>query len=112
SYAYPQSFLLEGARAVVFGGEVQAPEPVEGDPSAARPAVEYATVTFVDLADPTAPVVTDRARIEGSLVAARRVDGAVRIVTASTMSDLPLVLPTNPNSVPVALEQNRLAVAG
>ena len=112
SYAYPQSFLLEGTLAVVFGGEVQTSDPVEGDPSAARPAVEYATVTFVDLADPTAPVVTDRARIEGSLVAARRVDGAVRIVTASTMSDLPLVLPTNPNSVPVALEQNRLAVAG
>lgn len=111
-FAAPSSLLLEGDRAVVFGDEIVESEAVGGDPSAGRRSLQYTTITFVDLSDPANPSQVDRIRLEGHLVAARRVDGQVRIVTGTTMQDLPLVMPSNPSSVPVALEQNRLAVAG
>ncbi len=111
SYAQSESLLLVDDRAVVFGSEAELAPAIEGDPSAARPTIDYTTVTFVDLSDPAKPNVTERVRLEGNLVAARRVEGEVRMVMGSTMADLPLVNPTNPSSVPVALEQNRLAVA-
>lgn len=111
-FASPSSLLLEGGHAVVFGNETVESEAIEGDPSAGRRSLQYTTITFVDLSDPADPTQTERVRLEGHLVAARRVDGQVRIVTGSSMQDLPLVMPSNPSSVPVALEQNRLAVAG
>ena len=112
TFASPDSLLLEGDRAVVFGSEIVESDAIEGDPSAGRRSLQYTTITFVDLSDPVNPAQVDHVRLEGQLVAARRVDGQVRIVTGSTMQDLPLVMPSNPSSVPVALEQNRLAVAG
>ena len=69
------------------------------------------TVTFVDATDPAAPKITDRVRVEGSLVSARLVDGEIRLVTTSNMADLGFVMPTTPNSVAKALEQNRRSVA-
>lgn len=68
-------------------------------------------MTFVDASDPTKPKTTDRVRVEGSLVSARLVKGQVRLVTTSNMADLGFVMPTTPNSVPKALEQNRRSVA-
>ena len=69
------------------------------------------TVTFVDATDPAKPKITDRVRVEGSLVSARLVDGEIRLVTTSNMADLGFVMPTTPNSVAKALEQNRRSVA-
>ena len=111
-FTYPSNLLVEGDRAVVFGQESVAAQPIPGDPSASRPTHDYLTVTFVDLSDPAAPKVTDRARIEGGMVAVRRVGDQVRMVTSSSLADLPMVMPTTPNSVAPALHQNRLAVAG
>lgn len=111
-FAFPSSLLVDGDRVVVFGQESVAADAIPGDPSATRPTHDYLTVTFVDLSDPAAPKVTDRARIEGGLVAVRRVGEQVRMVTSSSLADLPMVMPTSPNSVAPALHQNRLAVAG
>ena len=111
-WAMPSSLLVEGRRAVVFGSEWVASDPLPDDPSQSRPTVQYLTVTFVDLTDAANPTVAERVRVEGSLVAVRRVGGEVRMVTSSSLSDLPMVLPTSPNSVAPALRQNRLAVAG
>ncbi|MGB6059323.1 MAG: beta-propeller domain-containing protein [Microthrixaceae bacterium] len=107
----PTSLLVEGNRAVVFGTETVLSDPLPGDPSATRPPNNYMTVTFVSLADPASPKVTPTVRIEGGLVAARRVGESVRIVTNSSLNDLAMVAPTTTNGVAPALHQNRLAVA-
>lgn len=103
--------LVADGRLAVFGTEVEVSDPVEGDPSATRAATSFMTITFVDASDPAAPTVTDRVRVEGSLVSARLVDGEIRLVTTSHMADLGFVMPTTPNSVAKALEQNRRSVA-
>lgn len=103
--------LVVDGRVVIFGTEVEVSEPVAGDPSATRASTAYMTVTFVDAADPVAPRITDRVRVEGSLVSARLVDGEIRVVTTANMADLGFVMPTTPNSVIKALEQNRRSVA-
>lgn len=110
-WAAPSSLIVDGRRAVVFGSESVAADPIPGDPSAARPTRNYLTVTFVDLTDAAAPTITERVRVEGSMVAVRRVGDQVRMVTSSSLADLPIVYPTTPNAVAPALEQNRLAVA-
>ncbi|MCB1256733.1 MAG: beta-propeller domain-containing protein [Microthrixaceae bacterium] len=111
TYSNPVSLLVEGNRVLVFGVESVPRPALPDDPSAARPYDVYVTLTFVDLADPAQPTVLDRARIEGSLVAARRVGDQVRIVTNSDLAELPMVVPTGGDSVAAALRQNRLAVA-
>ncbi|HEX7135509.1 MAG TPA: beta-propeller domain-containing protein [Iamia sp.] len=103
--------LVADGTVVVFGSEVEVSAPVEGDPSATQAAVGYMTVTFVDATDPARPTITDRVRIEGGLVAARLVDGEIRLVTTSNMADLGFVMPTTPASVPTALDQNRRVAA-
>jgi hypothetical protein len=104
--------LVADGAVAVFGTEVEISEPVEGDPSATEAATQYLTVAFVDATDPAAPTVTDRVRIEGSLVSARLVGGEIRLVTTAHMADLGFVMPTTPNSVAKALDQNRRSVAG
>lgn len=103
--------LVADGRVAVFGTELEVSEPVEGDPSATRASTAFMTVTFVDATDPAAPIVTDRVRVEGSLVSARLVDGEIRLVTTSHMADLGFVMPTTPTSVAKALEENRRSVA-
>jgi len=103
--------LVVGDQVVVFGNETVISKPVEGDPSATRAATSYLTVAFVDAADAANPTLTDRVRIEGTLVSARLVEGEVRLVTTSNMADLGFVMPTTPTSVAKALEQNRRSVA-
>lgn len=104
--------LVSKGRVAVFGNETEISDPVEGDPSATRSSTGFMTVAFVDATDPAAPKLTDRVRIEGSLVAARLVGGEIRMVTTSNMADLGFVMPTTPTSVAKALEQNRRSVAG
>lgn len=103
--------LVAEHRVAVFGTETEVSEPVDGDPSATQATTSFLTVTFVDAADVSAPVVTDRVRVEGRLVSARLVDGEIRLVTTSDMADLGFVVPTTPTSVAKALEQNRRSVA-
>ena len=103
--------LVAKGRVAIFGTEVEVSKPVPGDPSATQATTSYMTVTFVDATDPTKPKITDRVRVEGSLVSARLVGGEIRLVTTSNMADLGFVTPTTPNSVPKALEQNRRSVA-
>lgn len=103
--------LVSGTRVVVFGTETETSAPVEGDPSASRSTATYMTVAFVDAGDAAKPKLSDRVRVEGSLVSARLVDGEVRLVTTSNMADLGFVMPTTAESIPKALEQNRRSVA-
>lgn len=105
------SILVNGSRAIVFGIESVPEPPIADDPSAARPYVDYVTLTTVDFSDPSQPKVIDTVRIEGGLVAARRVGDQVRIVTTSDLAELPMVLPARAPSVAPALRQNRLVVA-
>ncbi len=107
----PVSLLVDGDRVVVFGSEITFGAAIPGDPSASRPPIEHLTITFVDISDPAAPSISDRVRIQGARVAARRVGDQVRLVTSSSLADLPLVAPSTPNGVQPALTQNRLAVA-
>ena len=109
--AQADRLLVIDGRVAIFGTEVEVSEPVEGDPSATRAATTFMTLTFVDATDPAAPQITDRVRVEGSLVSARLVDGEIRLVTTSNMADLGFVMPTTPTSVVTALEQNRRSVA-
>lgn len=109
--AQVSELLVADGRVAIFGTEVEVSDPVEGDPSATRASTAFMTVTFVDATDPAAPTVTDRVRVEGSLVSARLVDGEIRLVTTSHMADLGFLMPTTPSSVAKALEQNRRSVA-
>ena len=110
-WASVSELLVADGRAVVFGSETEVSEPVEGDPSATQASTSYLTVAFVDVSDPAAPTLTDRVRVEGSLVSARLVGGEVRLVTTANMADLGFVMPTTPNSVAKALEMNRRSTA-
>ncbi|CAN5751993.1 hypothetical protein BH24ACT4_BH24ACT4_14380 [soil metagenome] len=103
--------LVADGQVAIFGTEIEVSEPVAGDPSATQASRVFMTVTFVDATDPATPTITDRVRIEGSLVSARLVDGEIRLVTTSNMANLGFVMPTTPNSVAKALEQNRRSVA-
>lgn len=109
--ALVDELLVADGRVAIFGTEVDVSKPVEGDPSATQATTAFMTVTFVDATDPAMPKITDRVRVEGSLVSARLVDDEIRVVTTSNMTDLGFVGPTTPNSVVKALEQNRRSVA-
>jgi hypothetical protein len=109
--AQTADLLVSGGRVAIFGSETETSKPVDGDPSATQSTTSFLTVTLVDATDPAAPKVTDRVRVEGSLVSARLVGGQIRLVTTSNLADLGFVMPTTPNSVPKALEQNRRSVA-
>lgn len=105
------SLLVQDGRVAVFGTEIETSEPIEGDPSATRVTTSYLTIALVDATDPENPVLTERARIDGSLVAARLVDDEIRLVSTSHLADIGFVMPTTGNSVGIALEANRRAVA-
>lgn len=109
--SYQGQLLVADTSVVVFGHESVPVRPPADDPSATTTSHEYMTLTFVDIGDRSAPRITDRVRIEGGLVTARRVGSKIRLVTSSSLAELPLVYPTGPSSVPVALRSNRLAVA-
>lgn len=105
------TLLVSGPTAIVFGQESVQSEPIEGDTSASTAVHQYLTVTFVDVTDPAKPTVADRVRIDGHLVSARLVNGSVRMVTGSYLANIGFVTPTSPESIPTALDVNRLSVA-
>jgi uncharacterized secreted protein with C-terminal beta-propeller domain len=76
------------------------------------PLATKTTVTAVDLADLDAPKVVEEVTFDGSLVAARMVDGVARVVLRSGPPDLPFLAPTGSQaSIEPATEHNRKAVA-
>ncbi len=103
--------LVADGKVAIFGTETEVSKPVKGDPSATQATTGFMTVTFVDATDPAKPTITDRVRVEGSLVSARLVNGEIRLVTTSNMADLGFVMPTTPTSVAKALDRNRRSVA-
>lgn len=68
------------------------------------------TITEVAIADQ--PTLTDSKTVDGSVVASRRADGTVRIVTTSlSPANLGFVTPDRPASEPTALDANRRIIA-
>jgi hypothetical protein len=106
-----QNLLLAGTTAVVFGSENVIADPLPGDPSATRPARQFATLTWVDLSDPAHPKVGRRIRLQGEVVNARLVRNEVRLVLGSDLAGIGFVMPTSPESVSKALDVNRRSVA-
>jgi Beta propeller domain len=111
--------LLVGDHAVLLGAthrrliSIDPPVVLPRD----RPLPEYgehstpprATITTVDLSDPSRPVVTRTESVQGKLVSAREHNGVVRIVTTST-PDFDFVEPSGRLTTRSALEQNRAIV--
>ena len=68
------------------------------------------TITEVAIADQ--PTLTDSKTVDGSVVASRRADGTVRIVTTSlSPANLGFLTPDRPTSEPTALEANKAIIA-
>ena len=114
--------LLSGDRALVLGTAWTAmpvPAPAGDDLPAVDPSVDQvepapdraasstmpafgstaATLTVVDLADPTAPTVVHSEEIEGAYISARERDGIVRVVLQSTPWQ-PFANSADPGSAP------------
>ena len=103
--ADPQ-LLLSGDRAIVLGGEVE-------DPAASAPLFPPLPRTWVrtyDLSDPSKPTLVDSRLYDGSLVAARQVGTAVRLVLDTRLPLLDFVHPSSSVTEKQALEHNRQVV--
>ena len=109
--ASADNLLIAGNSVVVFGTETESSEPIAGDQSASVATQQFATVTMIDTSNPNTPVITDHVRFRGSIVDARLVGTEVRLVTGSRMDSIGFVMPTSPESIPRALEANRIALA-
>ena len=118
--------LLAGDRVLVLRADVTSPvpAPVPLPSPAARPgrgiaasepyvvAPTRTAVTVVDLGDVDAPKVVEEVLFDGSLVAARMVDGVARLVLRSGPPNLPFLHPGgSESSAATATEHNRRAVA-
>lgn len=80
-----------GPPAVTGGSDVPAPSPTTLPPEPPIPFTQGVTLVRVDLSNPAAPREVERRTVEGTLVAARMIDGTVRVVVRSqppVMSDL------------------------
>jgi hypothetical protein len=71
-----------------------------------------ATLTLVDVADPTRMAVTETLTLDGSYLSARLVDGIARVVVRSEPVALPFVYPTGGGirAEEAALERNRQVI--
>ncbi len=70
------------------------------------------TTTITEIAIADQPTLTDSKTVDGSVVASRRADGTVRIVTTSlSPANLGFVTPDRPASEPTALDANRRIIA-
>ena len=105
--------LLVGDRAVVLSSG--AATPIDTVRVMASPIVAPQpgmTLTLIDLAEPSDPRVIDTITVDGDLVAARLVDGVVRLVVRHAPS-LPFLAPASggPVAEEAALQHNRQVVA-
>ncbi len=76
--------FLRGDTALVLGTTTSIPESAN-DPGPLGPVT---TLTSVSLADPSAPSVISTARLDGTLVTAREIDGRARVVVEQTLAVL------------------------
>lgn len=106
-------FLLDGNRAVVLSttaasGPAGVAVPATGFFQAPPPTTGLtAQATVVDLSDPAHPQVVRTFHFDGSLVAARSVDGQVRLVLRSDGPRLSFVDPSTAGSADAATSANR-----
>ncbi len=120
----PSGLLLAGDRLIVIGdagGGVVSPLAVSdvavGRPSSSLVAPGYwnpsTVIVQVDVSDPAAPRVIARMKVDGTLVAARRTAGTVRVVLSSSPTRIPLVSATGSEApaVRAATRANRRIVA-
>ncbi len=124
---YGTGLILAGDRLLVLG-DAGAGRPIPVDviatPLAGRavasdivtPTAPWRPATVVvqlDVSDPAHPRVMARMRVDGTLVAARRTGGTVRVVLSSSPTRLPLVTASAPEGAATraALRANRRAVA-
>ncbi len=98
--------LVSGDRAVVIGAEVE-------DPAAGASLVPPPARTWVrtyDLSDPSTPTLVDERRYDGSLVSARQVGSAVRLVLDGALPSLAFTRPSSTRTEKQSLEHNRQVV--
>ncbi|MDN5853620.1 MAG: beta-propeller domain-containing protein [Actinomycetia bacterium] len=106
--AWSAELLLVGDRAVVTSTATPYGPTFDGFRYAGP---RNATVTTVDLSDPSAPTVEDVRRVDGSILTSRAHDGTVRIAVTS-QPKLDFVYPTRKRSAAQAREKNREIVRG
>jgi hypothetical protein len=110
-------FLLDGDRAVVLSSTAA----VSGPVGVALPAIgpyqpqpaagSTAQVTVVDLSDPAQPQVVRTFHFDGTVVAARSVDGQIRLVLRSDGPRVSFVDPSTLGSSGAATAANRALIA-
>jgi hypothetical protein len=111
-------FLLAGDEALVFSStSVTGPEPVGfGDPYSSPPepvsSSPVAQVAVVDLSVPTQPRLVRTFLFDGTIVAARLVDGQVRLVLQTDGPRITFATPTSTGSSAAATAANRALIAG
>lgn len=109
----PAELLLDGDRALVLGAGAGG-DPLGGaattrlaDP---RAGLSTATLTLVDLSDPTAPAVQSSMTVDGAVLSSRLIDGVARVVVSSP-PDIPgLGFPDERTTEDEAAQANRAAV--
>jgi len=108
----PTELLLDGDRALVLGAGAGG-DPL-GGPASTWPAGPVAggtaTLTLVDLADPTAPAIRGSVTVDGAVLTARLIDGVARVVLSSPPGVGGLVFPDGTRTEDEALQDNRDAV--
>ena len=111
-------FLLDGDRAVVLSSTATTSEPVGvAMPASGAYQPQTATTsptaqaTVVDLSDPARPQVVRTFHFDGTVVAARSVDGQIRLVLRSDGPRLSFVDPTTMGSPDAATSANRRLIA-
>jgi hypothetical protein len=110
-------FLLAGDQVLVFSStSVTGPEPLDfggaysnSPQPAASPAV--ARVAVVDLSDPSQPRLVRTFLFDGTIVAARLVDGQVRLVLQTDGPRITFVTPSSTGSNEAATAANRALIA-
>jgi hypothetical protein len=111
-------FLLAGDQALVFSStSVTGPEPVGfGEPYSTSPEPALpppmAQVAVVDLSVPTQPRLVRTFLFDGTIVAARLVDGQVRLVLQTDGPRITFVTPSSTGSSAAATAANRALIAG
>jgi uncharacterized secreted protein with C-terminal beta-propeller domain len=98
-----------GGPAIKGGVAVDRSMPYPGPGVASPPRTK---VTVVDISDPRAPKVSSELKLDGSMVAARMVDGVARVVLRSSAPTLGFTYPSgNQASIDIATESNKKVVA-
>jgi hypothetical protein len=116
---YPTELLLSGSRVLVFGHSnvfvTEDAKPSSGASSAVAPDIgpapqNRATITEIDAADPSHPVVGRTLALDGEIVTSRLVDHTARVVVRASPENLSFVYPQSPSGGARAAATNRQVV--